>query len=182
VRDALRDDARACVDRLRALGLKVAVISGDAEPAVREICAALAIDDYRSRQGPEDKLARIREWQARGHRVLMLGDGINDAPVLAGADVSMAMGQGSALAQGAADVLLLGERLTRLPLAIALARRTQALIRQNIAWALLYNIVAVAIAAAGWVHPGLAALGMAGSSLLVTLNALRLRRGTATPA
>lgn len=182
IRDETRADAPDCLQALRALGLDIAVISGDADARVREVCASLDIADYRARQTPEGKLAHIRALQARGHRVLMLGDGINDAPVLAGADVSVAMGEGSALAQGSADLLLLGDQLMRLPRAIALARRTRALIRQNLIWAGAYNVLAVAVAAAGWIHPGLAALGMAGSSLLVTLNALRLtRRRAVTP-
>ncbi len=175
--DPLRSDAAATMSRLRALDLTLQVASGDAEPAVGSICAELGIDDYRARQSPEEKLATIRRLQARGRRVLMLGDGINDAPVLAGADVSMAMGHGSAMAQRSADILLLGNGLSAIPEAILLARRTRRVIRQNFGWALAYNAVAVGIAASGWIHPGWAALGMAGSSLGVTLNALRLARG-----
>jgi Cu2+-exporting ATPase len=174
--DPLRSDAAPTMARLRALGLSLQVASGDAEPAVRSACAELGISEFHARQSPEDKLATIRTLQARGRRVLMLGDGINDAPVLAGADVSMAMGQGSALAQRSADILLLGNGLSALPEAIALARRTRRVIRQNFGWALTYNLIAVGIAASGWIHPGWAALGMAGSSLGVTVNALRLSR------
>jgi Cu2+-exporting ATPase len=180
--DPLRSDGTAAVIRLRALGLKLQVASGDAEPAVRAVCTELGIADFRARQSPEDKLATIRRMQAQGRRVLMLGDGINDAPVLAGADVSVAMGQGSALAQRSADVLLLGNDLSALPEAIALARRTRRVIRQNFGWALAYNLIAVSIAASGWIHPGWAALGMAGSSLGVTLNALRLAHTPRTSA
>jgi Cu2+-exporting ATPase len=174
--DPPRSDGAAAMTALRALGLKLQVASGDAEPAVRSVCAELGIPEFRARQSPEDKLATIRRLQAQGRRVLMLGDGINDAPVLAGADVSVAMGRGSALAQRAAGVLLLGNGLSALPEAIVLARRTRRVIRQNFGWALAYNLVAVTIAASGWIHPGWAALGMAGSSLGVTLNALRLAR------
>jgi Cu2+-exporting ATPase len=178
--DPLRSDGTTTMARLRALGLSLQVASGDAEPAVASVCRELGISEFRGRQSPEDKLATIRALQAQGRRVLMLGDGINDAPVLAGADVSVAMGQGSALAQRSADVLLLGQGLSALPEAIVLARRTRRVIRQNFGWALAYNLVAVGIAASGWIHPGWAALGMAGSSLGVTLNALRLAhfRGT----
>ena len=108
--------------------------------------------------------------------MLAVGDGINDGPLLAGADVSMAMAAGAPLAHRAADLVLTGTSLARIPEAIVLARRTRAIIRQNLAWALAYNLFALPFAAMGWVTPGLAALGMAASSLLVTANALRLGR------
>jgi Cu2+-exporting ATPase len=156
--------------------MDVQLASGDAETTTSEVAATLGIREFSARQSPEHKLARLRALQANGRCVLMVGDGINDAPVLAGADVSMAMGDGSVLAQRAADVLLLGEPLQRVPAAIVLARKTRQVLRQNLVWALAYNVVAVSIAAVGWIHPGFAALGMAGSSLGVTLNSLRLAR------
>ena len=137
---------------------------------------ALGVETQAARQSPEQKLAAVRALQADGHRVLMLGDGINDAPVLAGADVSMAMADGAPLAHRAADLVLTGSSLVRVPQAVALARRSQRVIRQNLGWALAYNLVALPFAALGWVTPGLAALGMAASSLVVTANALRLGR------
>lgn len=174
--DALRPDARAVITGLRAAGKDLWLASGDGHDAVAAAALTLGIGNIRARQTPEDKLALLRDLQARGRRVLMIGDGINDAPVLAGADVSMAIAGGSALAQRAADAVWLGGTLAALPSVIRLAVRTRNTIRQSLAWALAYNVVAVAIAASGLIHPGLAALGMVGSSLGVTLNALRLSR------
>ncbi len=174
--DAPRADAAATVADLRRLGIAVELLSGDGEAAVADVASTLGVGAWRARQSPEDKLARLRALQAEGKRVAMLGDGINDAPVLAGADVSIAMGQGASLAHRAADLVLLGGDLARVPQAIALARKARAVIRQNLAWAALYNVVALPVAATGLVTPWMAALGMALSSLLVTLNALRVAR------
>lgn len=177
--DAPRSDARAAIAALRGQGLRVEVLSGDSPEAVETTAHALGIARWSARATPESKLARLRELQAQGHRVLMLGDGINDAPVLGGADVSIALACGAPMAHRAADIVLSGERLMRLPQVVQLARRTRRMIRENLAWALLYNAIALPFAAAGWVTPWIAALGMAGSSLLVTLNALRLGRSAA---
>jgi Cu2+-exporting ATPase len=152
------------------------VLSGDAATAVAGLCRSLAIERFRARQRPEDKLARVRALQGEGRVVAMLGDGINDAPVLAGADVSVALAGGAPLAHRAADVVLMGESLARLPETLALARDTRRLVRQNLAWALGYNALALPFAALGFVTPWMAAIGMAASSLIVTLNALRLAR------
>ncbi len=177
--DAPRSDAREAIAALKAQGLDVEVLSGDAPEAVEATARALGIARWTARSTPESKLARLRELQAQGHRVLMLGDGINDAPVLGGADVSIALACGAPMAHRAADIVLSGERLMRLPQVVQLARRTRRMIRENLAWALVYNAIALPFAAAGWVTPWIAALGMAGSSLLVTLNALRLGRRAA---
>ncbi len=176
LRESEREDAREAIAALREQGLEIHLASGDGETAVQEFAARLGITHPRARQTPEDKLAYVHALQAKGRIVAMVGDGINDAPVLAGADVSVAMGQGAPLAQRAADLVMTGSTLSRLPATVALARRTQRVIRQNLAWALAYNVLALPLAAAGWVTPWLAALGMAVSSLLVTLNALRLTR------
>ena len=176
LRETPRADAADAVRALRAQGLAVHVASGDAEDAVQRLGDALAIDALHARQTPEDKLGLVRRLQSEGRIVAMVGDGLNDAPVLAGADVSLAMGEGAPLAQRAADLVLTGTTLMRIPAAIALAQRTQRVIRQNLAWALAYNVVALPVAAAGLVTPWLAALGMALSSLIVTVNALRLTR------
>ncbi|HEX5755199.1 MAG TPA: heavy metal translocating P-type ATPase, partial [Arenimonas sp.] len=177
VSDPLRVDAPAALSGLRELGLQLRLLSGDGDAAVSALGDQLGIADRASRQSPEDKLQAVRLLQAQGRRVLMVGDGINDAPVLAAADVSIAMADGAPLAQRSADAVLTGSSLMRLPQALLLARRTQRVIRQNLAWALAYNLIALPFAAMGLVTPGLAALGMAGSSLLVTVNALRLMRG-----
>lgn len=174
VRESPRDEAAAAIAGLRALGLRLHLSSGDSAAAVARFGDALGIDDVHARQTPEQKLAFVRSLQADGRRVAMIGDGLNDAPVLAGADVSMALADGAALAQRAADLVVAHPSLMRIPESVALARRTRAIIRQNLAWALGYNVLALPLAAAGLVTPWLAALGMAASSLVVTLNALRL--------
>lgn len=171
-----RADAAPMVQALRAQGVQLELVSGDGAVAVGNIAAALGIARFRARQSPSDKLARARELQGQGCVVAMLGDGINDAPVLAGANVSFAFADGAVATHRAADFLLTGNSLLRLPEAIAIARRTRRIVRQNLSWALAYNALALPFAALGWIAPGLAALGMTVSSLLVVLNALRLRR------
>ncbi|MFO0985606.1 MAG: HAD-IC family P-type ATPase, partial [Planctomycetota bacterium] len=128
---------------------------------------------------PQRKLEYVRSLQGEGRRVLMVGDGINDAPVLAAADVSVAVGHATSLARTAAAVVLLGPSLTDLPALRALALRTRSIVRANLGWALAYNVVAIPAAALGWVPPWLAAIGMSTSSLLVVVNALRLIPATA---
>ena len=174
--DRLREDAGAMLDAIRRRGIDAAILSGDGDDAVARVAEALGIDDWLARQSPEDKLAVIRERQRQGYRVAMLGDGINDAPVLAAADLSIALAEGAALAHRSADLIILDGRLERLPRALAQATRMRRIVNQNLGWALAYNGLALPVAAMGWVTPGLAALGMALSSLGVTLNALRLTR------
>ena len=174
--EQIRDEAAEAVASLHALGLKLELCSGDGQARATAVADALGLDRASGRQLPEDKLRRVRELQDAGHVVAMVGDGINDAPVLAGADVSIAMGEGAALAQRAADLVLTAPSLLRIPQAVALARRTRRIVAQNLSWAIAYNVVALPLAASGQVTPWLAALGMASSSLMVTLNALRLAR------
>lgn len=174
--EAPRADAAATIKALRAQGRRVRLLSGDQPAAVARMAALLDIAHWRAGATPESKLAALRDWQARGERVLMVGDGINDAPVLAAADVRIAMGQGAMLARGAADALLVSNQLMAIPQALALAHRTRRVLRQNLAWAALYNLACVPLALSGWLPPLAAGLGMAASSLFVVLNAQRLAR------
>ena len=175
--EAPRADAAEAVHALKAQGRRVRLLSGDQPAAVATMAARLDIAHWHAGATPEAKLAAVRDWQARGERVLMVGDGINDAPVLAAADVRIAMGQGAMLARGAADALLVFNRLMAVPQALALARKTRHVLRQNLAWAALYNLACVPLALAGLLPPLAAGIGMAASSLLVVLNAQRLARG-----
>jgi len=174
--DGLRADATKAVEQLRTLGLQVAIASGDEPKRVEAVARQLHIQDASGRLTPERKLALVQQRQATGSHILMVGDGINDGPVLAAASVSCAMARGSAVAQAAADLLLLNDSLTTLAEAIHTARRVRSVIRQNLAWALTYNLAAVPLAALGWIAPWVAAIGMSTSSLLVVLNAARLAR------
>ncbi|MDH3620036.1 MAG: heavy metal translocating P-type ATPase [Gammaproteobacteria bacterium] len=174
--DAIRPDARQTLASLRNLGLATALVSGDNHVAVDNVARVLDIDDRHHECTPEDKLAIIEAAQQRGERVVMIGDGINDAPVLAGADTSIAPAHGALLAQTSADVIMLGDSLTPLTTAIQMSRKTMRIVRQNLAWAIVYNALALPLAATGFVPPWLAAIGMSASSLVVVLNALRLNR------
>ncbi len=145
-------------------------------PPVRRVAKALGIDEYRAGCTPEDKLAYLRDRQQQGETVVMVGDGINDAPILAGANASVAMSEGALLAQTSADLIMLGHSLAPLVTALRTARQTMRIVRQNLAWAIVYNAAAVPLAALGFVPPWAAAIGMSSSSLIVVLNALRLSR------
>lgn len=176
--ETVREGAHQTVAALRAEGLRLHLFSGDGHVAVQAFARRLDFPAEAShgRLAPEDKLARLRELQQGGSIVAMIGDGINDAPVLGGADVSIAMPAAAPLARQAADLVLTAPSLDRLPRLFALARRTRAIIRQNLGLSVAYNIVALPLAAAGLVQPWIAALAMVTSSLTVTLNALRLSR------
>ena len=176
VRDRARDDAASTLANLREQGLALHLYSGDAEQAVADFAASLDLADAAGRLQPEAKLSRVRSLQSQGHVVAMVGDGLNDAPVLAGADVSFVVAHGAALAQQAGDFVLTQDALARIPAAVEVARRTQRIIRGNLAWALGYNLLALPLAATGHVTPWMAALAMVVSSLTVTVNALRLTR------
>jgi Cu2+-exporting ATPase len=158
------------------MGIKLSLASGDNEQSVAAVAESLGISDFRFDCTPEEKLDIIEQLQSRGERVVMVGDGINDAPVLAGADTSIAPAHGALLAQTSADVIMLGESLRPLVTALALSRKTLSIVRQNLIWAVVYNATALPLAVVGLVPPWLAAIGMSASSLVVVLNALRLNR------
>ncbi len=174
--EALRPDARPAVGALHALGLQVQLLSGDLLAAVTRLAARAGIDKAYGQHTPEGKLAYVRELQQQGRRVAMVGDGMNDGPVLACADVSVAMGQAVPLAQAKSDFIVLGGQLAAVSALLQHARRTRAIVRQNLLWAALYNAVCVPLAILGFMPPWLAGLGMAASSLLVVLNSARLAR------
>jgi len=174
--DELRPGTKAALDRLQTLGVKLSLVSGDKKEPVRRVADTLGIDDYHFGCTPEDKLDIIRSAQQAGETVVMVGDGINDAPVLAGADASIAPAHGALLAQTSADVVLLGDTLSPVTTAIQVSRQTLKIVRQNLAWAIVYNAAALPLAAMGFVPPWAAAIGMSASSLIVVLNALRLSR------
>ncbi len=174
--DALRSDAHAAVAVLRARGIALHLLTGDADSIAQRVARSLGIAHVEAQASPARKLAYVRELQSRGARVAMVGDGINDAPGMGQADVSIAMGGGADLAQVRADAVLLSNSLADLAAAAQIARRTRAVIRQNLAWALAYNAIVIPLAFAGAVTPLLAGVAMSASSLLVVANALRLRR------
>ena len=174
--DRLRDDAPALLAACRARGWRTLLLSGDSSPMVASVAAELGIDEARGGLRPDDKLQVLQQLHARGRKVLMLGDGVNDVPVLAAADISVAMGSATDLAKTNADAVLLSNRLDALVQAFSLARRTRRVIIENLLWAGLYNGLMLPFAALGWITPIWAAIGMSISSLTVVLNALRLTR------
>lgn len=174
--DRLREDAPALLQACKTKGWHTLLLSGDTSPMVAEVAQTLGIDDARGGLTPDAKLAILKQLHEQGRRVLMLGDGVNDVPVLAGADISIAMGSATDLAKTSADAVLLSNNLNSLVQAFALAKRTRRVIIENLAWASLYNGCILPFAAIGWVTPGWAAIGMSLSSVTVVLNALRLTR------
>jgi Cu2+-exporting ATPase len=173
--DRLRPGARDMVTALMTRGIAVSIFSGDDAAVVRRLASELGIADARGNLLPEDKHAALRELQASGAVVAMTGDGVNDAPVLAQAQLSIAMGSGTDLARSQADVVLLGDDLHALIDGVLIARRAMRIVRQNLRWSFLYNVTAIPLAMCGLVTPWMAGLGMSASSLLVVLNALRLQ-------
>lgn len=174
LQEDLRPDARSAVAALAAHGLQVHLLSGDLPNSVARVARQVEIDSAQGACTPQDKLVFLRGLQAQGRKVAMVGDGLNDGPVLAGAHVSFAFGQAVPLAQAQSDFVVLGEQLGAVAQTILAARRTLGIVRQNLWWAAIYNAVCVPLAVVGWLPAWLAGLGMALSSLLVVLNALRL--------
>jgi Cu2+-exporting ATPase len=174
--ERLRVDANAAVEALRQQGVTVLIASGDSSARVAKLAESLGVSTWRARQSPAEKLVWLASLRADGARVLAVGDGVNDAPVLAGADVAIALAEGAELAQASSDIVLAGGRLDAIAPARAIAQQTLAIVRQNQQWALFYNFAAVPLAALGFVAPWLAALGMSLSSLGVILNTLRIGR------
>jgi len=171
--EALREDARTTVAGLRALGLRVVLLSGDTPQRARALAHAVGCDEVQAGVDPEGKLRALRAARGGGRPVAMVGDGLNDAPVLAAADVSLAMGHGALAAREAADAVIVSGRPSGVLDLARTARRTRAIVRQNMAWAVAYNAACIPLAMVGWMPPWAAGLGMAASSLLVILNAQR---------
>ena len=180
--DRLRADAPALLAACKARGWRTLLLSGDSSPMVASVAAELGIDEARGGLRPDDKLQVLQQLHKEGRKVLMLGDGVNDVPVLAAADISVAMGSATDLAKTSADAVLLSNRLDALVQAFSLARRTRRVIIENLLWAGLYNGLMLPFAALGWITPVWAAVGMSISSLTVVLNALRLTRLPSAPA
>jgi Cu+-exporting ATPase len=176
VADAIREEAIETVKRLKGMKIEVAMLSGDSRPVATEIGRILGIERVMAELLPEEKGEKLMELQREGRRVAMVGDGINDAPALALADVSVAMGTGTDVAMSVADITLLGGAIDRVPESIEMSRRAMRIIRQNLFWAFVYNVIGIPLAALGLLSPIIAGAAMAMSSVSVVTNSLRLRR------
>jgi Cu2+-exporting ATPase len=174
--DEVRPEARSLIAALQAAGKRIVLLTGDAPAVARRVADALGIADVRAGVTPQGKHACVSDLQAGGAVVAMVGDGVNDAPVLAQAQVSVAMGGGAQLARTQADFILLSENLDHLRRGLLRGEKTLRVIRQNLWWSFAYNFVALPLAIAGHVTPWLAGIGMSASSLLVVLNSLRIQR------
>jgi P-type Cu2+ transporter len=174
--ETLRPGTEAALRALQQAGVQVTLLTGDAPARAAALAQRLGVPDVRARATPEDKLAAVTQAQQEGRCVAMVGDGINDAPVLARADVSLAMGQGALVSRSQADAVITSNRLGDLVRARATARQAVRIVRQNFMWAGAYNAVSIPLALAGYLPPWAAGLGMALSSLVVITNALRAAR------
>jgi len=182
LRDRLRPGSAAAVDALRSAGLRLHLLSGDQPGAVAAVATPLGVEAAFGGMTPEGKFAYVERLQAQGRVVAMVGDGINDAPVLARADVSFAMASGADAAQRLADFVIISGSPAAVARAVRVSRRTLRVVRQNFAWAITYNAVALPFAALGWIGPWEAAVGMAASSFIVVLNAMRLQPSGREPS
>jgi Cu2+-exporting ATPase len=178
VADAVRPEAREVVAELEALGLRVSLLSGDNRRTTEAVAATLGISGAVSEVTPVEKRERVAALQASGRHVLVAGDGVNDAPALTQAEVGVAMSRGTDVTMESAEAVLVRDDLRLVPELIRLSRKTYRIIRENLFWALVYNLVAVPLAVAGLLHPIVAAAAMAASSTFVVLNSLRIRSGT----
>ena len=174
--DSVRDEARPLIEQLRSKNKNTWLMSGDRKENAKSISDQLGIQHCLADLKPEDKLSKVKQLQQQGAIVVMTGDGVNDAPVLAGADLSIAMGKGTQLAAATADMILISNNIEHIYHGYQIAIKTLSIIKQNLGWALLYNVTAIPAAATGYVEPWLAAIGMSLSSLVVVINALRLNR------
>lgn len=174
--DTLRPDAKALIQAFKAAGLKTTILTGDSSAQADEVARELGVDELVKGVTPDGKLTYLKKHEARGDISIMVGDGINDAPVLAGAHASFAMAGGTDLAKNSADAILLADDLSRLLDARALALRTRKIIKENFAWSIGYNLLVLPLAASGWLPPYVAAAGMSLSSLIVVTNSMRLNR------
>ena len=175
ISDRVRTTAFSAVRDLKALGLRCVLVTGDHEAAARAVATSIGVDDVISGALPADKVGAIRRLQQEGHRVAMVGDGINDGPALASADLGLAVGSGTDVALESADLIIMRDDLTAVPTAITLARRTYLTIRTNLLWAFAYNVIAIPLAAFGFLNPLIAGAAMALSSGCVVWNSSRLR-------
>jgi Cu+-exporting ATPase len=176
IADKLRDSSRAAVASLKGMGIEVVMLTGDNAATAKAIAAAAGVDTYRAQVLPGEKAAAVAEFKTKGHIVGMVGDGVNDAPALAAADVSFAIGAGSDVALEAADIALMRNDLNSVADAISLSRATLSKIRQNLFFAFIYNVLGIPLAAAGMLNPVIAGAAMALSSVSVVSNSLLLRR------
>jgi Cu2+-exporting ATPase len=172
--ETLRPEAEATLRALEQMGLHIQVLSGDGQASVNQLASRLGIQNAKGACSPEEKLKQVKWAQSQGHRVAMVGDGLNDGPVLAGADVSFALGQALPLAQSKADFVLMASDLKPLVATFMLSRKTLQIVKQNLVWAAVYNFACVPLAMLGYLPAWLAGLGMACSSLGVVINAMRL--------